>query len=55
LRNPKANAQQIDSSIFLSDTESIIRLIQSKVEMLDTKLIDFDEKYDASQVESVSK
>lgn len=55
LRNPKANAQQIDSSIFLSDTESIIRLIQSKVEMLDTKLIDFNEKYDASQVESVSK
>lgn len=55
LKNPNAGAKQIDSSIFMSDIESTIRLIQSKWEMLDVKMIDFSEKYDASQVESVLK
>lgn len=55
LRNQNVDAQAIDSSIFMSDIESTIALIQSKWEMLDTTMVDFDEKYDASQVESVTE
>lgn len=55
LRNPDSGAKQITAALFDSDAESIIKLIMSKSEMLDTKIVDFDEKYDAGQVQDLEK
>lgn len=49
-RNPNVETKPINHALFDSDPESIIKLIMSKSEMLDKKIIDFDEKYDATQV-----
>ena len=55
LRNPDSDAKQINTAIFDSDTESLIKLIMSKSEMLDKKIIDFDEKYDARQIHDLEE
>jgi len=54
-KNPDVEAKSITHALFDSDTESIIKLIMSKSEMLDKKLIDFDEKYDARQIHDLEK
>lgn len=54
-KNPDVEAKPITHALFDSDTESIIKLIMSKSEMLDKKLIDFDEKYDARQIHDLEK
>ena len=55
LRNPDAESKPLDASIFVSDSEALINLILSKSSTLDKKIIDFDEKYDAGQVQDLEK
>jgi hypothetical protein len=45
----------MNTAIFYSDAESLIKLIMSKSEMLDKKIIDFDEKYDARQIHDLEE
>jgi hypothetical protein len=53
--NPDYEAKQMNTAIFDSDAESLIKLIMSKSEMLDKKIIDFDEKYDARQIHDLEE
>ena len=55
LKNPDVNTNSLSTALFYSDSESIIKQIMDKSEMLDKKIIDFDEKYDAGQVHDLEK
>jgi hypothetical protein len=45
----------MNTAIFYSDAEPLIKLIMSKSEMLDKKIIDFDEKHDAREIHDLEE
>lgn len=50
MHNPSIKTKNISESLFLSDGFSLISLLQSKMELLDPEVIDFDVKYDELQI-----